>query len=266
MAHAAESTHWYRAENGQPCYEVMGANGQMRPTTLRDARKLNLVPSVTTIIRCADRPGLTNWMVDQGILSALTLPRLQDEPESLWLRRVKEDSKEQAKKAAERGTAIHAAIQRWFEGVMPGGPGDMYDHCVGAEQALHEWLGKGLHCAAEESFAHSLGFGGKVDLHGWKEKGDIAFVVDFKTKEFGPDDDLRTWDEHSMQLAAYREGLQMPKARAAVCYVSVSHPGVARLIEIKPDELERGWQCFKSLLSFWQAKNRYWPEYTKVAA
>jgi hypothetical protein len=257
MAHAAESTHWYRAENGEPCYEVMGANGQMRPTTLRDARKLNLVPSVTTIIRCADRPGLTNWMVDQGILSALTLPRLQDEPESLWLRRVKEDSKEQAKKAAERGTAIHAAIQGHYEGKPPAI--EYWPHVMGAAREVNQWLGweKWL---AERPFAHALGFGGKLDLH-----VPLAAVVDVKTKEFGPEDKLQTWDEHAMQLAAYREGLQMPKARAAVCYVSVSHPGVARMIEIKPDELERGWQCFKSLLSFWQAKNRYWPE-MKVAA
>ena len=54
---AAESGHWYQAD-GTPAYEIVGANGKMRPTTLRDARKLNLYPSVTTIIRLMDAPGL----------------------------------------------------------------------------------------------------------------------------------------------------------------------------------------------------------------
>jgi hypothetical protein len=107
---------------------------------------------------------------------------------------------------------------------------------------------------AEHSFAHPLGFGGKIDLH-WFD----GVVIDFKTKEFGPDDDLKAWDEHAMQLAAYREGVLMPKARAAVCYVSTTVPGLARVVEIKPDDLERGWECFKGLLSYWQSKNRYKP-------
>lgn len=258
MSHPSEAGHFYEVD-GTPRYEIVGANGKLRPTTVRDAKKHGWVPSVTTIIRCAAAPGLERWKLDQMLHAALTLPRLPEEPEKDWIGRVWTDSQETAKKASERGTAIHAAIQGWYEGVMPSGPSDLYDHCAGVEIALNEWLGKGLDCEAEKSFAHPLGFGGKVDLNGWKEKGDIEFVVDFKTKEFGPKDDLKTWDEHAMQLAAYREGLQMPKARAAVCYVSVTHPGLARLIEIKPDELERGWLCFRSLFSYWCARNRYDP-------
>ena len=47
MAHIAESTHWYDKE-GNPAYEVEAKKGGMRPTTLRDARVLDLVPSVTS--------------------------------------------------------------------------------------------------------------------------------------------------------------------------------------------------------------------------
>jgi hypothetical protein len=46
---------------------------------------------------------------------------------------------------------------------------------------------------------------------------DPWFVVDFKTKEFGPEDDLKTWDEQAMQLAAYREGQQAPLKPASAC-------------------------------------------------
>ena len=41
--------HWYTQE-GEPMYTIIGANGRERNTTLRDAKTLGLVPSVTTII------------------------------------------------------------------------------------------------------------------------------------------------------------------------------------------------------------------------
>jgi hypothetical protein len=118
MAHASESMHWY-GQDGSPQYTLIGANGKERPPTLRDARKLGLVPSVTSVIRCAAAPGLERWKQEQVLMAALTLPRRPDEPEADWLRRVVQDSQEQGRRAAERGTAIHAAIQGHYEGVPP---------------------------------------------------------------------------------------------------------------------------------------------------
>src|SRR5688500_5455719 len=114
MAHVAESTHWYDRQ-GKPCYTVIGANGKERPTTLRDARKNGWLPSVSGIIGCCAKPGLERWKLDQMMHSALTLPRLDGELEAAWIDRVWTDSKETARKAAERGTAIHAAIQGFYE-------------------------------------------------------------------------------------------------------------------------------------------------------
>ena len=91
MTHASESMHWY-GRDGSPQYQLIGANGKERPPTLRDARKLGLVPSVTSIIRCAAAPGLERWKQEQVLMAALTLPRNPDEPEAIWLRRVMQDS------------------------------------------------------------------------------------------------------------------------------------------------------------------------------
>jgi hypothetical protein len=41
----AESGHWY-TQTGEPMYTVIGANGKERNTTLRDAKKDNLVPQL----------------------------------------------------------------------------------------------------------------------------------------------------------------------------------------------------------------------------
>ena len=60
----SESGHWYTQE-GEPMYTIIGANGKERNTTLRDAKKENLVPSVTTILGMIAKPSLENWKINQ---------------------------------------------------------------------------------------------------------------------------------------------------------------------------------------------------------
>ena len=86
----SESGHWYD-HKGNAKYTLIGKNGKERNTTLRDARKLILVPSVTGILGIAAKPGLVNWMIDQGISAALTLQRLEGESDYDFLNRVKLD-------------------------------------------------------------------------------------------------------------------------------------------------------------------------------
>lgn len=232
----------------------------MRPTTLRDARKLGLFPSVTGIIRCAAAPGLERWKLDQMLHAALTLPRNDAEAEADWIARVWQDSQETAKKASERGTRIHAAIQGGFEGAPV--HDEFRPHCQAVCAALFDWNGLPDYAwEPERSFACTMGYGGKADLSA-PVPMEPGYVCDIKTTE-KPLESLRTWDEHAYQLAAYRNGLGLLKARCAIVYVRVT--GEARLIEIPEDDLVRGWDCFRALLTFWQAKNRYWSQ-MKVAA
>lgn len=250
--HASEGGHWYTRE-GEPLYQIPKADGEgMRPVTLRDARKLKLVPGVSGILNCAAKPGLDRWLQEQVLLAALTLPRGSTEPEETWLERVRVDSKETGKKAADRGTAIHKAIQEWYDvGYCEPEYGVF---CQSVSSALHKWTPSVF--IPEKSFACPMGFGGKVDLQAYE-----GFVADAKTKEFTGEDlasgKQLAWDDHCMQLSAYRYGLNMPKARCANVFVSVNEPGLVILHEWTEEELERGWRMFLALLQFWQAKNRY---------
>ena len=243
----SESLHWY-ALDGSPAYEVEAAKGGLRPTTLRDARKLRLVPSVTSIIRTAAAPGLERWKQEQVLLAALTLPRRPVESEPEYIARIIRDSQEQGRKAAARGTNIHAAVQGHYEGKPP--DEEYWQHVKAAASKVEEVYGK-QDWKAEHSFAHPLGFGGKVDLH-----CPIA-VIDFKSKEFSDDSKKLAWDEHRMQLAACRTGLNTPHARCANVFVSVNHPGLALCHEWPEDELKGAWAMFSSLLQYWQAKSGY---------
>ena len=238
----SESGHWYK-KDGTPAYTVIGKTGE-RPATLRDARKLGLLPSVTTINGMLSKAGLDTWKQQQVLLAALTLPRLPDEPESDWLARVMQDSKAQGREAAERGTAIHAIIQTWFDGVyMPEKP--LYINTI--IETLENAFGSQL-WLSEKSFAHPLGYGGKCDL-----MAKAGFIVDFKTKDTDLDK-VDVYFEHEMQLAAYREGLGVPTARCAIVFVNGTTDQV-KLIEIEQDRLQKGWECFEHLLRVYQIKN-----------
>lgn len=245
--HSSESTHYY-TRSGEPMYTVIGkSTGKPRPTTVRDAKELGLVPSVTTILNIAAKPGLNVWLQEQAILAALTLPRGENEPESAWLKRVVQDSKAQARDAADRGTEIHAAVQAFYEGKEASAYPIHVQTCTRAIEGHYgakNWV-------AERSFAHELGFGGKVDLH----CEDV--VIDIKTKDFEDAAKVAGYEEHMMQLAAYRVGLGIPEARCANVFVSRTNPDLVVVKEWAEEDLKRGWSMFTALLSFWQHKNQY---------
>ena len=243
-----DSGHWYTRQ-GTTAYTTIGKTGE-RPTTLRDARKEGLLPSTTTIINILDKAGLTNWKLQQVLLSALTLPREPQEGEQEWLVRVMKDSRETGYKAANRGTEIHGIIENWFEQVyMPEKPLylDAIDNALKTAFGEQAWL-------CEKSFAHPLGYGGRVDLMSKPINGQgTGFVVDFKTK----DTDLNKVDvyfEHELQLSSYREGLNLPNARCAIVFVNGTTNQV-KLVEIEEPQLQKSWECFQHLLRVYQIKN-----------
>jgi hypothetical protein len=245
--HAQEGGHWY-TRDGDPMYTVPSKkDGTPRNTTLRDARERNLVPSVTTILNIAAKPGLNVWLQEQAILAALTLPRGTEEAESAWLKRVVQDSKAQARDAADLGTEIHAAVQGFYEGRKASAFPIHVQTCTKAIESHYgarNWI-------AERAFAHEMGFGGKVDMH------TDGIVIDIKTKDFDDPAKVAGYDEHLMQLAAYRVGLGMPEARCANVFVSRTNADLAVVKEWAEEDLARGWLMFTALLSFWQYKNQY---------
>lgn len=251
IVRSPDTAHWYQLD-GSPQYTVIGKDGKDRATTLRDARTMNLLPSVTTIINIASKPGLEQWKLEQMLLAALTLPKRPDESEKAYIARIVADSKETAKQAAERGTRIHESIELWLGGTRE------VEH-VEAALAVEEILSvhfkiplSEANWVTEKSFADPRGFGGRVDLHTPR-----GIVVDVKTKDFGPNDKVDAYAENLMQLAAYREGLMLPNARCANVFVSRTNPGLVRIHEWEAADLERGWEMFESLHRFWKLKNNF---------
>jgi hypothetical protein len=78
-----------------------------------------------------------------------------------------------------------------------------------------------------------------------------------KTKDFTDPAKVDAYDEHLMQLAAYRVGLGMPDARCANIFVSRSVPGLVTMRHWTQEELQKGFLMFTKLLEFWQLRSDY---------
>jgi hypothetical protein len=252
---ASQAGHWYQAD-GSPAYEIPSKAGALRAVTLRDARKLNLFPSVTTILSCAAKPGLETWKIKQAILSALTLPKFDGETDDQFAVRALADSKEQASKAASLGTLIHEQIERSFTGSTD-------PEWLPYVEPVRAWLERqfpGARWSAEKSFAHPAGFGGKVDLY----SEDVRVVIDFKTKEFTDPADVRGWPEHAIQLAAYAHGLGLDAWEDKLperwnLFVSNNTPGVIKPVMWDASDYDRDLEMFTTLLRYWQLEKGYAP-------
>lgn len=249
----SEGGHWY-CRDGAPCYEIRAKSGLMRAVTLRDARQLNLVPSVTAIAAMEHKPALVKWQIEQALMAALTLPRNPDEDDGAFLDRAREDAQEQARKAAARGTQLHAVIQGYFEGAPVAA--EDYPYVAPVVEWLKQRYGTpALAWEPERSFAHPLGYGGKCDL----VNRSIPVVADFKCKDFGEDKQAKdlAYPEHCSQLAAYAEGFRLTKYDCINIFVSTRIPGLVRVREWDAEELVQGWEVFKCFLRAWQLRRGF---------
>ena len=238
--YASEGGHFYD-KDGTPRYTFINKKGEESKTTLREARKNGWYPSVTQIIGLASKPSLEFWKQEQTILACLTMPLIAGESEQDYIKRLREDAKAQAKAAAEKGTEIHGLIEKGFrnELVELNKYYESVRNTIILECGVQEW-------STEKSFANSLGYGGKVDLH------NAEYLIDFKGTD-KPLESLKLWDDHYLQLAAYDAGLVPAGRKCGICYVH-RETAESRLIWIDEKELMKGWKCFISLLDFYYNK------------
>jgi hypothetical protein len=261
---ASENCHWYDRA-GTPVYEVFRAKGDgMRPTTITDARKLDLLPSVTNILNVAAKPGLQKWKLQQMLHAALTLPRIKGETDDAFAERVIADSEEQSRKSAEKGTQLHAAI----ESELKHGETDSawQDHVDEVFKTCSQYGIDLLGGNVEHSFASPLGYGGKIDFH-----TDDPLILDFKTKSKIENGKQLAWPEHIMQLAAYGFGTfnkpyvpGEPGFRALNVFIGVADRQV-RVVEYSWEDIYEAFQQFLCLLQFWQRTKNFGP-YAKNGA
>lgn len=256
----SESCHWY-FKDGRPCYEVKAKSKDgMRPATLRDARELNLLPSVTTILQVLHKFALERWKIEQAVLACMTTPRLENEALDIFLDRVlnvEQIQNQEAKQAADIGTDIHGAIELACMG-------EGYDEKwkVFVEPVLLELRQFGVMSEAEKIVTSSHGYAGKLDYKAVFK--DLYTIVDFKTCNDLPKKE--SWLEHKLQLSGYAYaaadepdnfGSQLQTANI---YISKKEPGkVTTYTHSSTEWFDTFSNGFLPLVKYWQWANQYKP-------
>jgi hypothetical protein len=256
-----DSAHWYQRD-GVPLHSVASAKGEPRPTTLRDARKLGLLPSVTNILGVIAKPELTAWLQEQAVMAALTLPRIAGESEDAFAKRVVADSQTTRDGAADFGTGFHHGAERVAKTLE-----------VDAKHPAAEWLrhyrdwyqvnALALHWT-ERVLVHPEGcYAGTADLlidhavHG-------PTLVDLKTMKMksgspcGRPPVMTPYKTWCYQLAAYRYALGQP-VKCMNLVVNSVEPSVPIEHVWSDEEMESGWRAFMAAHQLWVIEKGYDP-------
>jgi hypothetical protein len=257
------SAHYYRLD-GSPCHEVQKADKSgMTKTTLAHARKFNLLPSVTTILRLLDKPQLNAWKTEQAVLAVLTAKRLPDEGDDAFVARVlheEEQQDQEAKIAREKGTALHDGLMLYF-----GGEAYPEELKPWLEPVINALLAFGERASSEIVLVGD-DYAGCTDLI--QDCEGCWRIWDYKSAKNLPDRNKGAWEEHQLQVSAYaksyqnklkRAGAQLKPIIPGIIYISTTAQGQYVIFEVEnwEDTYARG---FAPLISHWQWKNNYRPE------
>ena len=261
------ASHWYFPD-GTPLHEVPRADGKgQRPTSLRDARKLGLFPSVTNVLSILAKPGLDAWKQEQAILAALTLPRSEEETLDDFAKRVLVDMTSEVGRAADLGSAVHAAIEGYAQGRwLPEDKG-----VARLFEPARQWFDKeviAVH-SVEIATAHlEWGYAGRVDLVATLRSTGLPTVIDFKTQKTRRDKDGNfkpiLHDTWPLQLEAYRMALASRDkglADAAIASVVIgSTDPVPVVVKVWDDADKDGYfRAFLAARDLWVWQKNYCP-------
>lgn len=243
---SSESGHWY-TQDGRQVELVEGSKGQPVKPDLRHARKLQLAPGITTVLKIAHREQLVQYRERQAAWAALTLPRVAGESDDDFIARILRDGGVAAKQAADQGSNIHGRIEK--------GLPDPYstDEIVLAVRGLLPLVATPWQL--EQAVTSRYGYGTKADIHN-KESN---IVLDFKTKD-GLVGEQRMWPDHFLQLAATRSALGLPTAKCGIVFISRTHCD-ASISWAGEDQMNNAWKIFLARLNLWQATNNYTPSW-----
>jgi len=253
----SESGHFYYGD-GSPCFVVpnLSQPGKDRNTTVADARKLGLYPSVTTIIGCLKSLDLNYWsegvVIDTCYDNPMSITQDKNEYEDM-IRAIVTEFKA---KAPDEGTKVHKSLEtNLFKEHIP------EDHPHFKQIiSVNAWLFEnGIEDGESEVelVPDDCGFGGCVDFRGFYKDSKRKCVIDFKTVNT-VDKKIIQRDSHKLQLAAYKLGLGKDYIDADLInlYVSRDNPGFVEAIRVPEEQHMKLTERFVLLKSYYEITNK----------
>ena len=249
--------HFYH-KDGRPCYEILGKNGKMRDVTIRDAKKLDLVPSNTTITNCISKPGLNIWLQREVAKAAFNiytnlLVHVNTKEEE-FIKTCIDAAQVKGNKAKDFGIRIHDAIEFILKARSNNVPNNLQCPEVARDDEIFPFLApihayiknRGIAGESEKIvIGHHKGlyYGGKID------NPHNNIIRDFKTQNT-VNGKFKRYDEWLMQLAGYM--IISPQCeKIENVLISSTEPGVIETISYTEEEVLKGMKMFEGALIHW---------------
>ena len=251
----SSSQHWYTMD-GNACHRQSDG----KPTTLRHARKQNLVPSVSGILGMIEKPQLTKWKADMMVRKCIENPYKPGEAEQDYIDRMHGFAKQDKNEILGFGTRVHNAIEMWNLG--------KYDEAEDPEifpylDTYIRWAQKNLKrvIAAEKTVVNKkLGYGGTIDLIAEVNGVRGVCLIDYKTQRWNAEKKPSFHDSWVWQLAAYRKTMR-PNPNCISLVISATDPRPVIEKRWSPSELQAAWRLFCAANTIWQESKKYTPNH-----
>lgn len=280
-------SHWY-TKSGQAMHKVPGKTVAERDTTITDARKMGLLPSVSGITKVWANPGLDRWK--QTATIDATLNHCRDDWTGDWATFKPHENDEfygevcarandGMNAASDLGVRIHAAIEANLTN-SPWIPKELVQLSSGKWIEIRELVDPALDKLGDlfltpvESekiiVCPSHGYAGQMDMA--FTQGEIAGVLDFKSTKTKPGKKIDVRQGQSMQIAAYHYaywGMDekphfTPNHKGINLYISTTEIGRVDVVTYDHEELAKQWQGFLACLTLWRLQNNYDPRTKEV--
>ncbi len=249
-------SHFY-TPTGEACHfqpTKPGAKNKTRPSTIADAKRLGLYPSVNGIIEVMDKPALTRWKLNKVCECCFCFtPKAGETPEA-YQERIMEQAFQSADDAADLGTRIHAGIEAHYTGQPVAA--DVAEYVRNAVAKVDS-LGLQVIESEFRTVSHEHGYAGTSDLA--CRKAGKSLIVDFKSTKTKPGRPVEAYESHEMQIAAYHRsyyGVSLPLAGINV-FISTTEPGRVEVVEHTEQRLELAFGAFLSLCHVYRFLNGY---------
>ena len=261
------SEHWYTAD-GKPCHTQptkRGAKNAERPTNITDAKKLKLLPSVSSIIKMAHNPALERWKQSQIVKACYECPPSGDETLRDYEGYVLRMADKERNESAELGTRIHAGIEQYYTNDEASIDDDIKSYVFAAIDAVGS-----LHV---KPYRHEIvvtcpahGYAGTTDMIWSRPNGEVG-ILDFKSCKTHPDEPILIKQSHAAQIAAYQKAYWYPaefkdNSMGYNIYISTTEPGRVEVVKHDAAKLKAEWEWFQACLTLWRHKYAYDPRTT----
>ena len=254
-----DGAHYYQCRDAEPTPQ--------HDATLREARKLLLYPSITTIDKnMFKNDGLDRYKAIQLARAAYRHPRMEHETEETYAQRIYEASLEHSMEAADFGKEVHDAIEHYPQ--MP-----LNQEIAPYMDKFGAWYDQNIESVLHREkilFDHELGLAGRCDFIGISKRTGKLIIPDWKTQDVKKNPKGKKipgfYDSWSRQLAFYgvcfakEQGLSMNEIPELVSVVIDSNEPETPFTRVwTPEEVRSSYEeVVIAAYSFFK-KRDYWP-------